>query len=195
VIREHIEGTISVNANDFEGGRLATAHLASMGHRYIAHLMGGSDVATSRPRLNGYRRALEEAGISFDPSLVIEAGFDWRGGYAVTQTLLARSHKRPTAIFAANDLCAEGAMRAIREAGLSIPNDIAIVGYDDTWYASMTQPALTSVRMPIEEMGALAVQLLVDRVEGRHIADPLPVLPISLTVRASCGARQPEVSI
>lgn len=196
VIREPIEGTLSVNADDFSGGKLATSHLARLGHKQIAHLLGDEGVATTKPRLNGYLRALEEAGLPADHNNVLKAGFDWRGGYAATKELLSRpASKRPTAIFAANDLCAEGAMRAIREEGYSIPGDIAIVGYDDTWFASMTQPSLTSVRMPIEEMGALAVQLLVDCVEGRHCSDPLPVLPVSLTVRASCGSRSSEVSI
>ncbi|HEY3780334.1 MAG TPA: LacI family DNA-binding transcriptional regulator [Fimbriimonadaceae bacterium] len=195
ILREQLEGTWSVNADDLEGGRIATAHLASMGHTRIAHLKGGEGITTTAPRLAGYRRALMEASLPVDNTLVFDAGFDWRGGYHVAQKMLAMPKpNRPTAFFAANDLCAEGAMRAIREAGMSIPNDIAIVGYDDTWFATMTQPTLTSVRMPIDEMGALAVQMLVDRVEGRIPADPLPVLPVSLTVRASCGSLQPQMS-
>ena len=195
ILRDPIEGTWSVNSDDVQGGKLATGHLASLGHTKIAHLMGNDDVSTSRPRLRGYMQALEEAGLPIEQSLLVPAGFDWRGGYATMKELLKRpASKRPTAIFAANDLCAGGAMRAIREAGLSIPEDIAIVGYDDTWFATMTQPTLTSVRMPIEDMGALAVKMLVDRVEGRQVEDPLPILPVSLTVRASCGARKAEPS-
>jgi LacI family transcriptional regulator len=189
ILREPIGGILAVNSNDLQGGRLATEHLVSMGHRRIAHLMGDPKIMTTARRLEGYRQALASAGIAVDESLIIKADFDWRGGYAAAKDLLSRPpHLRPTAIFAANDLCAEGAMRAIRQAGLLIPDDVAIVGYDDTWFATMTQPALTSVRMPIEEMGALAVKMLVDRVEGRPIADPQPVLPVTLTVRASCGA-------
>jgi len=190
ILRDPIEGTLTVNSNDFEGGRLATHHLVSMGHKRVAHLMGGEGVVSTVPRLEGYKRALTAAGIGLDESLIAQAGFDWRGGYAATKELLSGpAHKRPTAVFAANDLCAEGALRAIRELGMSIPEDVAVVGYDDTWFATMTQPTLTSVRMPIEEMGALAVKMLVDRVEGRDIANPHPVLPVSLTIRASCGAR------
>lgn len=193
ILREPIAGTWTVNSDDLEGGRLATDHLISLGHRRIAHLKGEENVCTSAPRIQGYKNALTAAGISVDDSLILDAGFDWRGGYRTTKSLLALPpSRRPTAIFAANDLCAEGAMRAIREAGLSIPDDIAIVGYDDTWFATMTQPALTSVRMPIEEMGAMAVQMLVDRVEGRDTSDHHPVLPVSLSVRTSCGAEKAE---
>lgn len=186
ILREPAPGCLTVNSDDYRGGRLATEHLISLGHRRIAHLQGNSDVMTSKPRLQGYRDALDEANIG--ESLVLDAGFDWRGGYEAGRRLLEMpDSKRPTAVFAANDLCAEGAMRAFREAGLTIPDDFAVVGYDDTFFASMTQPALTSVRMPIEELGALAVRLLVNRVEGRSISEPHPVLPVSLTVRDSCG--------
>lgn len=191
ILREPIEGTLTVNSNDFEGGRIGAQHLVSMGHKRIAHLMGNEGIVTTAPRFEGYKRALSVAGIGLDESLVARAGFDWRGGYAATKELLSRpAHKRPTAVFAANDLCAEGAIRAIRELGMSVPEDVAVVGYDDTWFATMTQPALTSVRMPIEEMGALAVRMLVDRVEGREIENPHPILPVSLTIRSSCGAQR-----
>lgn len=195
ILREPIEGTFTVNSDDFRGGQLATEHLISLGHRRIAHLKGDERVVTSAPRYQGYRKALQEAGFAAEESLTLKAGFDWRHGYAATKELLNRSSsRRPTAIFAANDLCAEGAMRAIREIGASIPDDFAIVGYDDTFFATMTQPTLTSVRMPIEEMGALAVRLLVDRVEGRDIPTPHPVLPVSLTIRDSCGSEKEPVS-
>ncbi|HTQ09726.1 MAG TPA: LacI family DNA-binding transcriptional regulator [Fimbriimonadaceae bacterium] len=189
ILREPVPGTLTVNADDFRGGHLATSHLIGLGHRRIAHLAGTDDVVTSAPRREGYRAALAEHGVRADESLILQAGFDWRHGYAAMKELLAKpAALRPTAIFAANDLCAEGAMRAIREAGASIPEDFAIVGYDDTFFATLTQPALTSVRMPIEELGQLAVRLLVNRVERKPIADSHPVLPVSLTVRASCGA-------
>lgn len=189
ILRPELPGTWTVNSDDFEGGRLATEHLIRMGHRRIAHFSGDDFVSTSKPRLRGYRHAMDEAGLSSDPSLVVKASFDWKAGYLAAKALLDMpAARRPSAIFAANDLCAEGAMRAFRECGASVPDDFAVVGYDDTWFATMTQPALTSVRMPIAEMGAMAVQMLVDRVEGRDVVNPHPVLPVSLTVRASCGA-------
>ncbi|MHB8635930.1 MAG: LacI family DNA-binding transcriptional regulator [Fimbriimonadaceae bacterium] len=189
ILRAEAPGTYSVNSNDKEGGRLATDHLIKLGHTRIAHLVGTEHISTSPARLSGYSQAMAESGLDLDPRLVVQAGFDWRRGYEATCALLKLPHAlRPTAIFAANDLCAEGALRALRESGLSVPNDMAVVGYDDTWFASMTQPALTTVRMPIVEMGALAVRMLVDLVEGRSLGDPHPVLPVSLTVRSSCGA-------
>ncbi len=193
ILRDQLAGTWTVNSDDYEGGRLATDHLIRQGHRRIAHFLGDDNVSTTIPRMEGYKAALRAAQMPIDSSLIFKAGFDWRGGYASAQALLSMPNgTRPTAIFAANDLCAEGAMRAFREAGRSIPEDLAIVGYDDTWFATMTQPTLTSVRMPIEEMGALAVQMLVDRVEGRDVPEHHPVLPVSLTVRASCGAKRAE---
>ena len=87
--------------------------------------------------------------------------------------------------FAANDLCADGALGAIREAGLRVPQDIAVIGYDDTWYATMTRPQLTSVSMPIHEMGVAATQMLIAQVEGREVPVRQPVLAVRLTVRAT----------
>jgi LacI family transcriptional regulator len=195
ILREEAPGTYSVNSDDKEGGRLATEHLISLGHKRIAHLVGAENISTSPARLSGYSEAMAKGGLVVDSKLVVQAGFDWRRGYMATNVLLDLPKKeQPTAIFAANDLCAEGALRALREAGRSVPDDMAIVGYDDTWFASMTHPALTTVRMPIVEMGALAVRMLVDLVEGRPIPTPHPVLPVSLTVRNSCGACAAEPS-
>ena len=146
---------------------------------------------TSRAAAPGRRvfcDALEEAGHPITQDLVIEAGFSFAAGYAAMRTLLNRpSAQLPTAIFAANDLCADGAMRAMREFGLDVPKDMAVVGYDDTWFAAMTHPPLTSVHMPIAEMGETAAAMLIDRLEGKELGHTQPILPVSLTIRASCG--------
>lgn len=189
VIREPMVGTMTVNSDDFAGGKLATEHLISLGHRKIAHLVGDLKMVTGRNRKAGYLQALKDAGIPTHDSLVLPAGFDWRFGYAGAKTLLALPKaERPTAIFACNDLCAEGAIRAINECGLSVPDDIAVVGYDDTWFAGRTNPPLTSVRMPLEEMCTEAVKMVIAISEGQRPPDPHLMLPISLTVRSSCGA-------
>jgi LacI family transcriptional regulator len=181
-------GFWTVNSDDYQGGRLAAEYLIGLGHQRIAHLRGAIDINTSAPRERGFRDALERAGIEIDPRLIIQAGFDWKVGYqAMAKLLNLPQGQRPTAVFAANDLCAEGAMRAIRENELRIPEDISIVGFDDTRFASMTQPPLTTVHMPIAEMGATAARMLIDRIEGRDVADPNPFLPVSFTVRHSCG--------
>ncbi len=186
-------GLWTVNADDFGGGLLAARHLVGLGHQRIAHLRGNGEVSTSRPRFEGFLAGLAEAGVVADPRYMVSASFDWRGGLAATRSLLALpSTERPTAIFAANDLCAQGALYALAEAGLSAPEDMAVVGYDDTPYAAMTHPALTSVNMHIAEMGALAARMLIARCEGAVVEDAQPVLPVSLTVRQSCGAIAPN---
>jgi LacI family transcriptional regulator len=188
VLRSPCPGTYTVNSDDFDGGFRATKYLIELGHRRIGHLVGETNVITTEPRFLGYRKALKEAGIPYDPQLVLPSGFDWKGGYSEGAKLLKLDKvNRPTAIFAANDLCASGVLRACRELNIRVPEDLSLMGYDDTFFASMTQPELTSVHMPLDEMGALAVRNLVDLVEGREVKDPHPILPITLTIRASCG--------
>ncbi|HLK61334.1 MAG TPA: LacI family DNA-binding transcriptional regulator [Chthonomonadaceae bacterium] len=176
----------AVNAEEFVGGQIATEHLLSCGHRRIAHLVGNPAVATTEPRKCGYLAALEAAGVPVDEGLIVPAGFDYRDGVGATQQLLELPpDRRPTALFAANDLCADGALGAMRAAGIRVPEEMAVVGYDDTWFAAMTQPALTSVHMPIHEMGMLATQMLIAQVEGREVAQRQVTLPVTLSVRAS----------
>lgn len=178
---------LTVNSDDYEGGRLATQHLLDLGHRRIAHLLGRPDIHTSSARYRAYVDTLLAAGIFPDPDLVAAGGFDHAIGRNATRGLLNLSaEKRPTAIFAANDLSARGAMDAIEEAGLRVPDDISVVGYDDTWYASLTYPPLTSVCMNIDAMGQRAAELLISQIEGQ-IREGHPVLPVSLTVRHSSG--------
>lgn len=181
---------ITVNADDEEGGFLGTDHLVKLGHKRIAILLGGDEVPTNQGRFRGYLSAMEQASLAVENNMIVQAGFDWKPAYAAMKKVLERPRSEwPTAIFAINDLCASGAMRAIHEKGLSIPDDIAVVGFDDTWFAAAARPALTSVRMPIREMGALAVQLLIAEINGKQAPDRSSVLPVSLTVRASCGAQ------
>lgn len=179
----------AVNSDDYSGGKLAVQHLIGLGHRKIAHLSGNPVVATTLPRIQGYMDALEEASISFDSALLLSAGFSWRDGYTGMEQLLELPiSQQPTAVFAANDLCADGVLKLLHERRFRIPQDIAVVGYDDTWFATMTRPALTSVHMPIYEMGLLATQMLIALVEGRELPEWQPVLPVSLTIRESSQA-------
>jgi len=180
---------MTVNADDLAGGRLATKHLASLGHRRIMMLHGGDGVSTNAPRLAGYRSALSEAGLPYDEALVVKAGFDWKPAFNAMNEVLDRPRASwPTAIFAVNDLCAAGAIKAIEGRGLKVPEDFAIVGFDDTWFATTVQPALTSVRMPIKEMGALAVRMLASEVAGTPPETRNEVFSVSLTIRSSCGS-------
>ena len=190
---------MTVNADDYRGGFLATRHLIELGHERIMILHGGDSVSTNRPRIQGYLAALKEVGISPSDSFIVEAGFDWRPAVDAMNSVLDRPRKEwPTAIFAINDLCASGAIQTIKERGLSVPEDFAVVGFDDTWLSTTVQPTLTTVRMPIREMGALAARMLANEIEGKSNTDRNPILDVSLTIRQSCGspvgALQPTVS-
>lgn len=177
-----------VNSNDYEGGRLATQHLIDFGHRKIAHISGNPHVTTTPERTRGYLDALRAADIEPDPRWLVHGGFSRDGGAEATRALLGLRTARPTAVFCANDLCAHGAIQAAQAAGLRVPEDLAVVGYDDTWYSTMTQPPLTTVNMAIETMGARAARLLIAQVEGQPMPERQPTLPVSLTIRESCGA-------
>jgi LacI family transcriptional regulator len=182
-------GVCVVNADDFHGGELATEHLIRLGHRRIAHLLGTPGIASTEPRRRGYLAALAAAGIAAEPALQLAAGYGWRDGYRTAGGLLdLPAERRPTAVFAANDLCAEGVLRALGERGLRAPDDLAVVGFDDTWHAAYIQPPLTSVHMPIYSMGARAVQMLAALAEGAEVGERQPTLPVTLTIRESCGA-------
>ena len=194
VYEPHLPDIYAVNADEEAGGRLATQHLIALGHRRIAHLIGDKRVATSAPRQRGYEAALRDVGIAVTEEYLVAAGFSAEGGHSGMNRLLQLPRERqPTAVFAANDLCAEGAIRAAKEQGRRIPEDIAFVGYDDTWFASMTQPTLTSVRMPIADIGRQATKMLIAQIEGREITERQPFLPVSLTVRESSGATKPAL--
>jgi len=184
-----VEALCTVNCDDFEGGRLAGAHLAELGHRRIMHLAGPAEIASSEPRAAGFRLAMLEAGLPFDETWVMPSGFDWKDGFDATNRILQiPAADRPTAIFAGNDLCADGVLRALREQGLSAPRDMAVVGFDDTGFATRTLPPLTSVHAPVFTMGILAATLAISQIEKRTIDARHPVLPVSLTVRDSTVA-------
>lgn len=177
-----------VNSNDYEGGRLATQHLIDLGHRRIAHIAGNPAVTTTPARRQGYLDALTAAGIEPDPRLLVQGGFSRDGGAEATRKLLSLRAGRPSAVFCANDLCAHGALQVAQVAGIAVPDELAVVGYDDTWYSTMTNPPLTTVNMAIETMGGRAARLLIAQVEGQPMTERQPVLPVSLTIRESCGA-------
>ncbi|MBE3576294.1 MAG: LacI family DNA-binding transcriptional regulator [Limnochordales bacterium] len=173
-----------VKSNDTEGAAQAVRHLLSLGHRRIAYIHGlGGQIC--QERLDGYRLALSEAGIPFDPQLVEVADFTKSGGYRAMNRILSRAN--PTAVFAASDLMAFGAMECLRDRGLRLPEDMAIVGFDDIDAASHVTPALTTVRQFGDRMGKEAAETLVAFLEGR-IEKPHPSLVgTELVIRRSCG--------
>ncbi|EGR4110557.1 TPA: LacI family DNA-binding transcriptional regulator [Vibrio cholerae] len=144
------------------GGKLATQYLLHKGHTEIACITGPLDKSDARGRLQGYRRALEDAGLEYNEALVSEAGFTEETGVIATKKLLKRDC-RFTAIFASNDHMAFGAFEVLREAGYFIPNDISLVGFDDNIFARYLTPSLTTINFPIEQMSIEAVQLTLQK--------------------------------
>lgn len=173
-----------VGADDLGGASLAVNHLISLGHRRIAHLCGPLFAGSALRRLQGYRKCLKEHGIPFDGQLVVETDFSEESGYHAMKKLLAGTP--PTAVFAANDFSALGALRACEEAGLQVPGDISIVGFNDITLAVRSRPQLTTVHMPLAELGSAAFQLLQRLMCGEEGGGPI-IFPTSLAVRQSTG--------
>jgi LacI family transcriptional regulator len=176
-----------VDSSNWQGSYEATRYLIELGHKKIAFITGFMAIHSAKERLAGYEAALQEAGIAVDESLIVEGDFQVQGGYKATLRLL-RASPRPTAIFASNDVSAFGAMDALRHAGLDVPKDISVIGFDDVPQASTTYPKLTTVRQPLVEMGQMAVKLLLEHIEqptraARHIT-----LETQLVKRDSCKA-------
>jgi len=168
------------------GGYLAVKHLTDLGHKRIAMIRAPlQEQPASIGRLEGYKEALQEAGIKYDDSLVIEGYYLVEEGYKAMEKIL-KKNPLPTAVFAINDEAAMGAMKAIREkTSLSIPKDISIVGFDNIEWAALSTPPLTTVNVPKEEMGAIALKKLVDRIEGRVGIATKEVIPVDLIIRGS----------
>jgi LacI family transcriptional regulator len=173
-----------VSAANTSGAYQATAHLLRLGHRRIGVITGRRDGAATRARLQGYYAALAEAGVMPDPLLEAEADFLVPGGAAAAEHLLALATP-PTALFAFNDCMAVGALRAARARGLRIPEDLSVVGFDDTPEAEAAHPGLTTVHQPLKELGRMAVGLLVRLLDDQRL-EPLHVeLATRLVVRSS----------
>ncbi|MFJ9582360.1 LacI family DNA-binding transcriptional regulator [Streptomyces acidicola] len=173
-----------VGATNWSGGRAATRHLTELGHRRIAMIGGPQDVLCCCARLDGYRSAMRAAGLQVGPELVVHTELTREDGCAAARSLLAL-RERPTAIFTANDLQALGVYQAAREAGLRIPDDLSVVGFDDLPVVAWVDPPLTTVHQPLTEMAVAATELALTL--GRGEAAPQVGLEIAttLTVRAS----------
>jgi LacI family transcriptional regulator len=205
-----------VSADNVTGAYIAVRHLIKLGHRLIAHIAGPNQYLVSHERYNGYRQALLEVGVIPDPDLVLEGDFMPPTGRSCAARLFElRVDKRPTAIFAATDQMAYGVLAAAEEYGLSVPRDVALVGFDDDAPSVHVRPALTTIRQPNYEMGRQGIKLLLsmldtpgftgndassttsnsslpgDADKGAHTAVGQPIriqLPTSLIVRESCGS-------
>jgi LacI family transcriptional regulator len=174
----------SVGATNWAGGLSATEHLLELGHRRIAVIGGPAAYLCSRARIDGYRSALEHAGLAFDPELVRHGDFHHEGGYRQALRLLALP-ERPTAIFAGSDEQALGVIEAARISGLSVPADLSVVGFDDLPVARWSSPPLTTVRQPLAEMGGQAGRMLADLVSAVPLNSQRVELTTRLVVRSS----------
>ena len=188
----------SIRIDDELGAYLATRHLVSLGHRRIAHIsvLGGriddDDGSPQFERYRGYLRALVEADLRSEPDCIVQGAGLMAGGRDSALELLARfpdSHQRPTAVFVYNDLTAVGVLRALYEAGVRVPDDMAVVGFHGLDVGQFTTPALTSVGHARAELGELGASLLLDRIAHQSFGELLAeqVLPVELLIRESCG--------
>jgi LacI family transcriptional regulator len=174
--------TPTVGATNYAGGRSATEHLLKLGHRRIGLIAGPKDLLCSRARLDGYRAALDEAGIGQE--LIVQGDFQHQSGFTGLTKLLDEA-ERPTAVFAASDTMALGAYEAARQRGLRIPDDLSIAGFDDLPESRWASPPLTTVRQPLVEMGALAARTVLRLSRGEPIEVPRVELVTELIVRDS----------
>ena len=178
----------AVTTDDVQVGKLATEHLIELGHRKIGHLRGTS-ASTSQGRLEGYRQAMSKARLRLDKSMVHDCGFTESDGRTAMKEWMAKGNL-PTAIFAANDPAAIGAMEALHDAGLDVPKDVAIVGAGNIHYGDMLRVPLTTVSWSTAAMGQAAAQLLLELIDGHNSAPKFRnvTIPPELVIRHSCGA-------
>jgi DNA-binding LacI/PurR family transcriptional regulator len=174
----------SVGSTNWHGGLSATRHLLELGHRRIAVITGPSWALCSRARLDGYRAALDAAGIPVDAELIRDGEFEIAGGLTHTTDLL-RLPEPPTAVFALNDGMAIGVYHAASQAGLRIPQDLSVVGFDDYPLDEWLVPPLTTIRQPLRDMGAAAARMVVDLANGTKLASRRRELATELIVRSS----------
>jgi DNA-binding LacI/PurR family transcriptional regulator len=180
------EQLMVVDVDNVDGGLQATNRLIEGGHRHIGMITGPESWKSVRDRAEGYRLALEGAEIAYDESCIAPGDWSYESGYTAMQRLLAQC-PRLTALFSQNDRMAIGAIRALREAGCRIPDDMAIVGYDDSPLASYCYPPLTTVHQPMQEVGRLATRLLVELIQKPDVEKKETLLKPHLVQRATCG--------
>ncbi|RBW69037.1 LacI family DNA-binding transcriptional regulator [Bacillus taeanensis] len=175
----------TVSVDDYKGGYQAVSHLASLGHERISII--AEEVRSNDDRIRGYQDALEAYGLIFDSSLLTRTASTVDAGKQEAERLL-RLKERPTAIFASNDILAIGAIQGARACGLSVPEDISIVGFDNTILATISDPPLTTVAQPVHDMGRHVMDLLVEEIEGKKTMKQRMMLSPELVVRNSTAA-------
>jgi len=176
-----------IDVDNREGAREAVAHLLRLGRKRIATVTGPLNTIAGVDRRDGYLAALRERGMRANDKLMAEGDFTEEGGYASAQRLLAQA---PDALFCASDMMALGALRALREADRRVPEDVALIGFDDMPFAARTAPPLTTVRQPIQRMGALAAETLMDMATNQNSRPRRVILPTELVIRATSERSQ-----
>jgi DNA-binding LacI/PurR family transcriptional regulator len=192
LLSQPIDGFYAVVGDHLTGVEQAVSHLATLGHRRIACITYGplTYEFCAAHRLKAYRETLGKLGLVYDENLIRVVGnYDPQSGYQAMLSLLD-VEPRPTALFAMNDVMAFGAMAAIQESGLCVPQDIAVVGFDDIPLARYTTPALTTIHAPDTEQGIVASEMIMNLIEGRKPSEFHTLLKTELTIRNSCGARR-----
>jgi LacI family transcriptional regulator len=185
--RGHQPGFPSVGTTNRAGGEAAARHLLELGRRRPLVITGTEEFGCTQERLAGFTEAYAAAGLPLDPRLVVEGDFTFDSGRLAAKKL-TEAGLDFDAIFAHNDLSAGGALQAIREAGRRVPEDVAVVGFDDIPYAAHTEPPLTTVHQPMREMGQAAARMLMSYFEGVPLPDTPDVIPTTLIVRGSTRA-------
>jgi LacI family transcriptional regulator len=173
-----------VTIDNIGAGRTATEHLINLGRKRVGTIAGQQDNVDAQDRVIGYREALRAAGLEVDPDLIVEGYFSRRGGYLAMKTLL---RQEIDGVVAASDTMAVGALQALQEAGVRVPEDVALVGFDDLPLAIMTEPTLTTIRQPISQRGYQATALLLAMLAGEVEGPRQVLLPTQLVIRQSTG--------
>jgi LacI family transcriptional regulator len=176
--------SIIINADNFNGAYKATEYLIKLGHKNIAHVMGVKNQSSSVERMDGYKKALTDFGIKVNSKYIVKGNFTVDSGYNATKKLLANN--RPSAIFLSNDSMAIGAMQAIEETGLKIPDDISVIGFDDIEVARYIKPSLTTVKMDLFEMASIAINNLISSIESNLSFSACYTVPVDLIERETC---------
>ncbi|HEY8424955.1 MAG TPA: LacI family DNA-binding transcriptional regulator [Limnochordales bacterium] len=174
-----------VGVDNLRGAYNAVRYLLSRGYERVAMITGPTNIQSAVDRIRGYRLALEEAGIAFDPELVWQGDFNQPSGYDAVARWLDAGKEPPRAIFCSNDLMALGAMTALHERGIAVPERVAVMGYDDLYFAATSVPPLTTVRQPIAEMGAIAFRMVTRLARGERLDTERVLLETELVVRGS----------
>lgn len=180
-----------IKDNSLQGGEIATRYLIAQGYRRIACITGPLDKTTAHNRLEGYRKAMDDAGLHRPSFYEVSGDFEFASGYRAMQQLLTLEQP-PEAVFACNDAMAVGVYRALHQAGLSIPDDVAVMGYDDIELARYLSPPLTTIQQPKDELGELAIDTLLYRMTDPDSPPNVLTLTPELAVRESVGKYRPR---